>query len=101
MNAQLTPEELSRCDTMIWYGCAHRLLQLGNGVGRPQVRFIMCAHSLSEVLLCSHCFELMVVSSPSCRIAILIGQWLQTSSASGRVTAFLTILAGVRCGQRR
>ncbi|KAG0658849.1 hypothetical protein C6P46_005595 [Rhodotorula mucilaginosa] len=47
MNAQLTPEELSRCDTMIWYG-----------------------------------------------IAILIGQWLQTSSASGRVTAFLTILAG-------
>ena len=59
---QLTPEELSRCDTMIWYGCAHRLLQLGNGVGRPQVRFIMCAKiSLYDLFLCSLCFELMAV----------------------------------------
>ncbi|GAA5981756.1 hypothetical protein JCM10908_004595 [Rhodotorula pacifica] len=64
---RLTPEELLRCDTTIWYGCAHRLLQLGNAVGRPQVRVIMAV--------------------------ILIGQWLQSSSATGRVTSFLNILA--------
>lgn len=36
------------------------------------------------------------------RATILIGQWLQTSSVNGRVTAFLTILAGaIRTAQVR
>lgn len=48
----LDPEETARCNSLVWYGCANRLIQLGNGVGRAQVRFIMF---VSDVTLPSAC----------------------------------------------
>ncbi|GAA5978176.1 hypothetical protein JCM11641_001125 [Rhodosporidiobolus odoratus] len=63
----LTPEEQQRCHPLLWYACAQRFSQIGDGSGRPQVRFI--------------------------QTVILIGQWLQTSAVSGQATRFLSLLA--------
>lgn len=37
---ELSPDEQQRCHPLIWYSCAQRFMQLGDGLGRPQVRYI-------------------------------------------------------------
>ncbi|BGO93972.1 hypothetical protein NBRC10512_005221 [Rhodotorula toruloides] len=64
---RLTDDDMKRCKPPIWYVCAQRLMQLADGSGKPQVRFIQSV--------------------------ILIGQWLQCSSIPGQATRFLSLLA--------
>ncbi|GAA6050145.1 hypothetical protein JCM3770_000423 [Rhodotorula araucariae] len=63
----LTPDERARCATHTWFALAQRLLQLGDGTGRPQVRYIQAT--------------------------ILVGQWLQCCSVGGQASRFLTLMA--------
>ncbi|BGP39933.1 hypothetical protein JCM10449v2_003891 [Rhodotorula kratochvilovae] len=63
----LTPEERARCATHTWFALSQRLLQLGDGTGRPQVRYIQAT--------------------------ILVGQWLQCCSVGGQASRFLTLMA--------
>ncbi|GAA5942915.1 hypothetical protein JCM3775_001226 [Rhodotorula graminis] len=63
----LTPDERKRCVTHTWFALSQRLLQLGDGTGRPQVRYIQAT--------------------------ILVGQWLQTCSVGGQASRFLSLMA--------
>ena len=38
----LTPDERKRCVTHTYFALSQRLMQLGDGTGRPQVRYIQC-----------------------------------------------------------
>ncbi|GAA5928833.1 uncharacterized protein JCM15063_003979 [Sporobolomyces koalae] len=49
-----------------WYGCALRLLQLGDAAGRPQIRYI--------------------------QVTLLIGQWLAFSTTGGNASRCLSLL---------
>ncbi|GAA5991282.1 hypothetical protein JCM10908_003237 [Rhodotorula pacifica] len=70
----VTPREAEECDTSLWFSAAQRLMQLGNGWAKPQIRYIACT--------------------------ILLGQWLQVSSAGGTVSFFLaTLSAALRTAQ--
>ncbi|GAA5916676.1 hypothetical protein JCM6882_002263 [Rhodosporidiobolus microsporus] len=64
---EIAPEERKQCHPMVWYSCAMRFMLLGEGMGRPQVRFI--------------------------QVSILIGQWLQSSNTVGQASRFVSILA--------
>ncbi|GAA5946026.1 hypothetical protein JCM10213_005455 [Rhodosporidiobolus nylandii] len=70
----ISEEEQKCCRPLVWYACAQRFMQLGDGTGRPQVRFI--------------------------QTVILIGQWLQCSSVGGQASRFLSLLASaIRAAQ--
>ncbi|GAA6024311.1 hypothetical protein JCM11491_005982 [Sporobolomyces phaffii] len=57
-----------------WYGCALRLVQLGDAAGRPQIRFI--------------------------QMVILVGQWLAFSTTGGHASRCLSLLGtAVRTAQ--
>ncbi|GAA5824213.1 hypothetical protein JCM11251_001570 [Rhodosporidiobolus azoricus] len=63
----ISPEHQKHCHPMVWYSCAIRFMLLGEGLGRPQVRFI--------------------------QVSILVGQWLQSSNIVGQASRYVTILA--------
>ncbi|GAA5869688.1 hypothetical protein JCM8547_005106 [Rhodosporidiobolus lusitaniae] len=63
----LTPEEQRRCNSFSYYACMQRFAQMGDGLGRPQIRFVQSI--------------------------ILAGSWLQTSAVSGQAARFLVLLA--------
>ncbi|GAA5846110.1 hypothetical protein JCM9279_004791 [Rhodotorula babjevae] len=63
----LTPDERKRCVAHTWFALSQRLLQLGDGTGRPQVRYIQST--------------------------ILVGQWLQGCSVGGQASRFLSLMA--------
>ncbi|GAA5951850.1 hypothetical protein JCM21900_004165 [Sporobolomyces salmonicolor] len=67
-------EEQDQYNPVQWYACTLRLMQLGDFMGRPQVRFIQAI--------------------------ILIGQWLQFSAAGGQASRCLSLLASaIRAAQ--
>ncbi|GAA5875564.1 hypothetical protein JCM1840_003262 [Sporobolomyces johnsonii] len=67
-------DEQKQFNPVQWYACSLRLMQLGDFMGRPQVRFI--------------------------QTVILIGQWLQFSAAGGQASRCLSLLASaIRAAQ--
>lgn len=71
-----------------WYGCALRLIQLGDSAGRPQIRFIQYGPSFPSLAS----FSAADSSIFSRRVVILIGQWLAFSTTGGHASRCLSLL---------
>jgi len=88
----LTPDERKRCSTQTWFALSQRLLQLGDGTGRPQVRYIQCvrflpSRSSSSVLELTDCTGQRSSSVSGCRTAASAGRRAASSRSWRRRSA--------------